>query len=92
MDTVDQVTSCLDIHKINGLLFLTLSPDELQELIPVIEDRKMVKDLIDGIKESSTIKTVRIKFLIIFALFRLQDLVQWVAKSKEMIPTVCESL
>ena len=65
MDTVDRVTSCLDIHKINGLLFLTLSPDELQELIPVIGDRKMVKDLIDGIKESSIFKTVRIKFLII---------------------------
>ena len=59
-DTVDRVTSCLDFHKINGLLFLTLNPEELQELVPVIGDRKMVKDIIDEIKESSTIKTVRI--------------------------------
>ena len=56
-DTVDRVTSCLDFHKINGL---TLNPEELQELVPVIGDRKMVKDIIDEIKESSTIKTVRI--------------------------------
>lgn len=64
-DTATRVTSSLDIHKINGLLFLTLDQEELQELIPVIGDRITVKNLIDGIKESSTIKTVRIKDVII---------------------------
>jgi len=79
MDTANRVTPCLDNHKINGLLFLTLNPDELQELIP--GDKKMVKGLLDGIKESSIIKTVRIKFIIIHYIeiqnalhFKLQDL------------------
>ena len=39
-------------------------PVELQELTAVKGDRRTVKDTIDGIKDPSTIKTIRIKFLI----------------------------
>ena len=43
-------------------MFLTLTPQELQELVPIIGERKTVKNTIDSLKEPTTsVTTVRIQ-------------------------------
>ena len=42
-------------------MYLTLTPEKLQELIPLIGERKIVKNIIDSLKEpTSTVAMVRI--------------------------------
>ena len=58
VDFPDRTASIFQENKITGLMFLTLTAEELQELIPIIGERKVVKSLIDSLKEP-TVTTVR---------------------------------
>ena len=43
-------------------MFLTLRSEDLQELVPIIGERKTVKNVIDSLKEpTTTVTTVRIQ-------------------------------
>jgi len=60
VDFPDQTASIFEENKITGLMFLTLTPEELQELIALIGERKIVKNIIDSLKEpTATVTTVR---------------------------------
>ena len=59
VDFPDQTASIFEENKITGLMFLTLTPEELQELLPLIGERRIVKSIIDSLKEP-TVTTVRI--------------------------------
>lgn len=62
VDYPDRVASIFEDNKITGLMFLTLTPEELQELVPLIGERKTVKIVIDSLKEpTNTATTVQIK-------------------------------
>ena len=58
VDFPDRTASIFQENKITGLMFLTLTAEELRELIPIIGERKVVKSLIDSLKEP-TVTTVR---------------------------------
>ena len=58
VDFPDQTASIFQENKITGLMFLTLTAEELRELIPIIGEQKVVKSLIDSLKEP-TVTTVR---------------------------------
>ena len=61
VDNPDHIASIFEENKITGLMFLTLTPEELQELVPIIGERKTVKNVIDSLKEPTTsVTTVRI--------------------------------
>lgn len=51
VDAPDSIALKFQENKISGLVFLTLTNEELQELIPVIGDRKQVKCVIDSLTE-----------------------------------------
>ena len=51
VDAPDSIALKFQENKISGLVFLKLTNKELQELIPVIGDRKQVKDVIDALTE-----------------------------------------
>jgi len=57
-DSVDRIISSFADNKISGMLFVTLSTEELKELIPIIGDRKVVKTLIDDLKGRNEVTTV----------------------------------
>lgn len=62
VESPDIIISKLQDNKITGQLFLTLTQNELQELIPTIGDRRAVKTIIDSFQEpSDTTPTVRIQ-------------------------------
>jgi len=62
VDNADHVASIFEENKITGLMFLTLTPEELQELVPIIGERKTVKNVINSLKEPTTsVTTVRIQ-------------------------------
>lgn len=65
VDFPDQTASIFDENKITGLMFLNLTSEELRELVPLIGERKMVKGVIDSLKEP-TIPTVRADKTLIF--------------------------
>ena len=50
VDFPDRTASIFQENKITGLMFLTLTAEELRELIPIIRERKVVKSLIDSLK------------------------------------------
>lgn len=57
----DIITGKLEDNKISGQLFLTLTNEELKELIPIIGDRRAVKNVIDSfMKPNDTMPTVRL--------------------------------
>ena len=58
VDFPDRTASIFEENKITGLMFLTLTPEELRELVPIIGERKLVKSIIDSLKEP-TVTTVR---------------------------------
>ena len=53
VDSPESFVAVLKDNKITGKMFLNLSPDELQEMIPIIGERKIVKEIIDSF--SSTV-------------------------------------
>ena len=57
-DSVERIVSTFLENKISGLLFVTLTTEELKELVPIIGDRKVVKTLIDELKWPSEVTTV----------------------------------
>ena len=53
VDSPESLVAVLKDNKITGKMFLNLSPDELREMIPIIGERKIVKEIIDSF--SSTV-------------------------------------
>ena len=53
VDSAESLVAVLNDNKITGKMFLNLRPDELREMIPVIGERKIVKEIIDSF--SSTV-------------------------------------
>ena len=51
VDFPDPTASIFEENKITGLMFLTLTSEELQELVPLISERNKVKSMIDSLKE-----------------------------------------
>lgn len=48
VDTPDTIATVMRENKISGKAFLELNADELREMIPVIGERKAVKELLDS--------------------------------------------
>ena len=53
VDSPESLAAVLKENKITGKMFLNLSPDELKEMIPIIGERKKIKEIIDSF--SSTV-------------------------------------
>ena len=55
VESPDSVASAFKHHKIDGSAFLKLLPEEIQEIVPIIGERKVVTSIIHSNQESSAI-------------------------------------
>ncbi|XP_065893394.1 sterile alpha motif domain-containing protein 3-like, partial [Dysidea avara] len=59
VESPDSVASPFKHHKIDGSAFLKLLPEEIQEIVPIIGERKVVTSIIHSNQESSAITTTK---------------------------------
>lgn len=57
VDQPESVVSIFKEQKITGLMFLTLTPEELEHLVPIVGERKTIINLITTLKVKSKEET-----------------------------------
>jgi len=70
VDSPESVASIFKHHKIDGSVFLDLLPSDLQEIMPIIGERKAINAIIQSNQECTTTCSTVSKTIVAYAVMR----------------------
>jgi len=70
VDSPESVASIFKHHKIDGSVFLDLLPSDLQEIMPIIGERKAVNAIVESNQECNTTSSTVSNIIVVGAIKR----------------------